>query len=136
MTFPFSLLCVTFISTFTFSLSKNMAMNRDRNKDDSHNADCMQVDQGQNGPEQPLAVPTISNSISTRLPAGQGIVVLYARYFDSAITSPLGLPAGARVTSEPLNIQPLINAVSATGRRLQGMLPYPETHHSWISGCE
>ena len=80
----------------------------------------MQVGEGSLSPEQPLAVPTVSNSITTRLPAGQGIVVLYARYFDSAATSPVGLPAGARVTTGVLNIQPLVASFSATGRRLQG----------------
>ena len=83
----------------------------------------LQVMEGSLNPEQPLAVPTVSNSITTRLPAGQGIVVLYARYLDSAATSPLGLPAGARVTTGVLNIQPLVDSVGATayeGRRLQG----------------
>ena len=73
-------------------------------------------------PEQPLAVPTISNSITTRLPAGEGLIVLYARYYDSAATSPLGFPAGARVTSQTLNIQPLTQTSQLGGRRLHGKI--------------
>lgn len=84
---------------------------------------CSQVENGTNSPEQLLASPTVSNTISTSLPAGEVIVVLYVRYVDSAATSPLGLPAGARLQSRVLYLQPLLRASSAPGkRRLLGAL--------------
>ena len=84
---------------------------------------------GSTSPEQPLASPTVSNSISTQLPAGQVTVVLYARYFDSAATSPLGLPAGARLQSPALNIQPLLDPQAGRRRLLQGSTGPACTQH-------
>lgn len=85
----------------------------------------LQVQNGSSGPEQLLASPAAANSMSTRLPAGEVYIVLYVRYMDSSATSPLGLPAGARLQSRALNLQPLVGAVvPSSGRRLlQGNLP-------------
>ena len=81
----------------------------------------VQVINGSNSPEQPLATPSMANYITTRLPEGQGSVVLYVRYLDSTATSPLGIPAGARLASPILNIQPIIAANAPNlGRRLLG----------------
>lgn len=81
--------------------------------------------------ELPLSAPTVANWLQVRLPPGNVSVVVYVRYADSASTSPLGLPAGARLQAPVLHMQPLLlypsfvvwpllQQQSASGRRLMG----------------
>ena len=58
--------------------------------------------------ELPLAAPTVANWLQVRLPPGNVSVVVYVRYADSASTSPLGLPAGARLQAPVLQMMPLL----------------------------
>lgn len=84
--------------------------------------------------ELPLAAPAVASWLQTRLPPGNVLVVAYVRYADSAATTPLGLPAGARLQSAPLQMQPLLQLLAAaaapsggvlqgSGRRLQSAMP-------------
>ena len=60
-----------------------------------------QVTDGVTGAELPLAAPSAANWLLASLPPGNVSVIVYVRYADSAVTSPLGLPAGARLQVMP-----------------------------------
>ena len=58
---------------------------------------AVQTADGATGPELPLATPSTANWLQTSLPPGSVSVIVYVQYADSAVTSPLGLPAGSRL---------------------------------------
>ena len=58
---------------------------------------AVQATEDGTGPELPLAAPSAANWLLASLPPGNVSVIVYVRYADSAVASPLGLPAGARL---------------------------------------
>ena len=55
---------------------------------------ALQITEAGDGPELPLASPSVANWMLASLPPGNVSIIAYVRYADSATTSPLGLPAG------------------------------------------